>query len=55
MVLLGKPREKFLLLPLRSFVGYADPDAIVSQDWVTQLPSARNLELASATILFAHK
>lgn len=33
----------------------ADPAALLSEDWVRELPEQRNFELASATAIFAHK
>ena len=51
--LTGAARESFLDLSLRDLL--ASPVAFLDRDWVRQLPHEKNMELASATMLFAHK
>jgi SAM-dependent methyltransferase len=46
-------REQFLSTPLREFL--TDPWALMARPWVTGLSEEKNFELASATLLFAHK
>ena len=52
--LTAETREKFLSLPVGTFAGHV-PSEFLNQDWVTGLLQVKNFELASATILFAHK
>jgi hypothetical protein len=49
----GKARDEFLSLRLRDLLG--DPTALYARPWVRQLSAEKNFELASATLLFAHK
>ena len=51
--LTGAARESFLDLSLRDLL--AAPTTFLGQDWVRQLSHEKNMELASATMLFAHK
>jgi hypothetical protein len=53
--LAAQAREDFLSMPLRTFVEWANPQEILSKNWVTELPEQKNFELACATALFAHK
>lgn len=51
--LTGKTRDQFLKLRLRDLL--VSPLELLDRPWVTQLSAEKNFELASATILFAHK
>ncbi len=46
-------REEFLAMPLRELL--MEPPALLDRAWVRELPERKNFELASATMLFAHK
>jgi SAM-dependent methyltransferase len=48
-----RTREQFLSLRLNDIA--VDPVQLLEQPWVRDLPEAKNFELASATMLFAHK
>ena len=49
----GATREHFLNMPLRELL--KSPPELLAERWVTELPEQKNFELASATVLFAHK
>ncbi len=51
--LTAQVRDKFLNLPLGALL--EPPQTLLAHDWVKQLPEEKNFELASATILLAHK
>lgn len=51
--LTGKARDQFLSLRMRDLMG--DPAGLYEQTWVRGLSAEKNFELASATVLFAHK
>lgn len=51
--LLGAAKEEFLDLRVRDLIG--DPGSYLQKSFVTELPEAKNFELASATILLAVK
>jgi len=46
-------REEFLSMQMRELM--ANPGELLGRSWVRQLPAQKNFELASATMLFAHK
>ena len=46
-------REQFLSLRLKDLL--TDPMQLLDQPWVRELPEAKNFELASATMMYAHK
>ena len=46
-------REQFLSLRLRDLL--ANPAELLHQPWVSELPDEKNFELASATLMYAHK
>lgn len=48
-----KTRESFLDMPLRELM--RPSNELLEKDWVRQLPTEKNFELASATTVFAHK
>lgn len=52
-VLRGDARDEFLALRLSDLL--KRPDELQESRWVTELPDETNFELASATMLFAHK
>jgi SAM-dependent methyltransferase len=52
-VLRGDARDEFLALRLSDLL--ERPDELQESRWVTELPDETNFELASATMLFAHK
>lgn len=49
----GAAREEFLDLRLRDLL--AAPTELLARRWVQDLPNEKNFELASATMVFAHK
>ena len=49
----GQARDQFLSMRLSELV--KQPSELADQRWVTELPDETNFELASATMLFAHK
>lgn len=49
----GEAREQFLSLRLADLL--VETPKLLDRPWVRQLPSRKNFELASATVLFAHK
>jgi SAM-dependent methyltransferase len=49
----GSTREQFLNMPLRELL--KSPPELMTERWVSELPDEKNFELASATVLFAHK
>ena len=49
----GRAREQFLSMPVRDFL--ESPAALLDRSWVRQLSKEKNFELASATMLIAHK
>ena len=49
----GAARREFLSLRMQDLL--AHPTELAQRRWVTELPPETNLELASATMLFAHK
>jgi hypothetical protein len=49
----GRAREQFLSMPVRDFL--ESPAALLDRPWVRQLSKEKNFELASATMLIAHK
>ena len=49
----GQAKEEFLDLPLRQFL--ASPLELLDKPWVRALSTEKNFELASATLLLAHK
>jgi SAM-dependent methyltransferase len=49
----GSTREQFLDLPVRELL--KSPVELMTERWVSELPDEKNFELASATMLFAHK
>ncbi|MCW5701030.1 MAG: methyltransferase domain-containing protein [Bradyrhizobium sp.] len=49
----GGVREEFLDLKLRDLL--AAPNELLARRWVRDLPDDKNFELASATMVFAHK
>jgi SAM-dependent methyltransferase len=49
----GNTRRQFLDLSLRDLL--AQPNVFLDKPWVRELRTEKNFELASATILFAHK
>ena len=49
----GRTREEFLSMPLRELLSM--PADLLNRSWVKELPTEKNFELASATMLFAHK
>ncbi len=49
----GATREEFLDLKLRDLLG--NPNELLARSWVRALSNKKNFELASATMLFAHK
>jgi len=49
----GKARAEFLSLRIEDLL--ANPAELLDRPWVRQLPDVKNFELASATLLFAHK
>jgi hypothetical protein len=49
----GDARDEFLALRLSDLL--KRPDELQESRWVTELPDETNFELASATMLFAHK
>jgi SAM-dependent methyltransferase len=51
--LTGQAREDFLSLRLADLL--VDTPKLLDRPWVRQLPPKKNFELASATVLFAHK
>ncbi len=53
--LTGTARDAFLALTLRDLTQPAEMNDVLKLDWVAQLPERKNFELASATVLFAHK
>jgi SAM-dependent methyltransferase len=51
--LTGSTRDEFLNVPLRDFL--RDPAALLSESWVKALSEEKNFEIASSTLLHAHK
>jgi hypothetical protein len=49
----GDVREKFLATRMSDLLNH--PEELQAERWVTELPDETNFELASATMLFAHK
>lgn len=49
----GPTKEAFLDLPLRELL--KSPNELLGESWVRELSQEKNFELASATLLFAHK
>jgi hypothetical protein len=49
----GRAREQFLSTPVRDLLD--NPGALLDRPWVRQLSREKNFELASATMLTAHK
>lgn len=49
----GAAREEFLDLKLRDLL--SSPNELLARRWVQDLPDDKNFELASATMVFAHK
>jgi SAM-dependent methyltransferase len=49
----GEAREQFLSMRMADLLG--QPENLQDERWVTELSDATNFELASATMLFAHK
>ena len=52
-VLRGQSREQFLAMRMSDLL--KQPEELQDERWVTELSEAANFELASATMLFAHK
>jgi hypothetical protein len=49
----GRAREQFLSTPVRDLM--ENPATLLDRSWVRQLSREKNFELASTTMLMAHK